>query len=324
MSYSTYIIFPKFSSLSDISHINYSPTQPAMNQTEFKSLLYNTSPDGKVAYITLNRPKQHNAIDQHMPVEIRSAIRTANADPDVHCIVLKGSGRGFCGGYDLGIYAAEAHRGQTAGSQDLTRGYEPFQDYLSMKECTDCYSELFRSYKPTIAQVHGAAVAGGSDIALCCDLVVMADDARIGYPPSRVWGCPTTAMWAYRIGAEKAKRMLFTGDLISGAEAAAMGLVLKSVPPAHLEETVGLLTARIKSIPVNQLWMHKQVVNSTIETMVTSSQRLATIFDGITRNSPEGIHFQQLAQRRGFKAAVSARDEPGRSEEYRKRWKSVL
>ena len=193
-----------------------------------------------------------------------------------------------------------------------------------MKECTNGYSELFHSYKPTIAQVHGAAVAGGSDIALCCDLVIMADNARIGYPPSRVWGCPTTAMWAYRVGVEKAKRMLFTGDLISGSEAAAMGLILKSVPAAQLEETVSLLAERIKSVPVNQLWMQKQVINSTIEDKVASSQGLATIFDGITRNSPEGMHFQQLAHRKGFKAAISARDEPGRTEEYRKKWKSVL
>lgn len=295
-----------------------------MDQAAFKSLLYNTSADGKVAYITLNRPKQHNAIDQHMPLEIRAAVRSANADPSVHCIVLKGNDRGFCGGYDLDIYAANAQRGQTAGSQDLSQGYEPFHDYVSMKECTNCYSELFHSYKPTIAQVHGAAVAGGSDIALCCDLVVMADDARIGYPPSRVWGCPTTAMWAYRIGPEKAKRMLFTGDLISGSEAAAMGLVLKAVPPIQLEETVNLLTERIKTVPVNQLWMQKQVINSTIEGMLSSTQRLATVFDGITRNSPEGVDFQQLAQRVGFKAAVSVRDEPGRNEEYRKKWKSVL
>jgi len=193
-----------------------------------------------------------------------------------------------------------------------------------MKECTNCYSELFRSHKPTIAQVHGAAVAGGSDIALCCDLVVMADDARIGYPPSRVWGCPTTAMWAYRVGAEKAKRMLFTGDLISGSEAAAMGLVLKAVPASQLEDTVNLLVERIKTVPINQLWMQKQVINNTMECSIESSQRLATVFDGITRNSPQGVEFQELARQQGFKAAVSSRDEPGRTNEYRKVWKSVL
>lgn len=294
--------------------------------TTFKSVQYDTSLDGKVAYITLNRPAHHNAIDQHMPAEIRTAVQTANADPNIHCIVLKGSGRGFCGGYDLNIYAADARRGQTEGSQNLStsNGYDPFRDYLLMKECTNCYSELFHSHKPTIAQVHGAAVAGGSDIALCCDLVVMAEEARIGYPPSRVWGCPTTAMWASRIGAENAKRMLFTGDLISGSEAAAMRLVLKAVPEEELEETVTLLVDRIKNVPVNQLWMQKQVINSTIEGTVGASQRLATVFDGITRNSPEGVAFQQLARREGFRAAVAARDEPGRTEEYRKKWKSVL
>ncbi|KAJ6782957.1 hypothetical protein PWT90_09786 [Aphanocladium album] len=295
-----------------------------MPESQFHSILYDKSSDGKVAYITLNRPKHLNAIDPHMPPELRAAVREANHDPGVHCIVLKGSGAGFCGGYDLGIFAESALRGETDGSQDLSQGYEPFRDYLSMKECTNCYSELFHSYKPTIAQVHGAAAAGGSDIALSCDLVVMADDARIGYPPTRVWGCPTTAMWAHRVGMEKAKRMLFTGDLVDGKEAAAMGLVLKSVPAAELEGAVRLLTDRIKAVPVNQLWMQKQMINSTFEAQVAASQRLATVFDGITRNSPEGVAFQGLAAEKGFKAAVAARDEPGRTPAYRKLWKSSL
>lgn len=290
----------------------------------FKSILYHTSPDSKVAYITLNRPAHLNAIDSNTPIEIRAAVRLANADPSVHCIVIKGAGRGFCGGYDLSIFAEHATRGQTDGSQDLGQGYDPFVDYLSMRECTHCYSELFHSHKPTIAQVHGAAAAGGSDIALSCDLVVMADDARIGYPPTRVWGCPTTAMWAHRVGMEKAKRLLFTGDLIDGKEAAAMGLVLKSVPADKLDEAVTLLTDRIKTVPVNQLWMQKQMINSTFEGAVASSQRIATVFDGITRNSPEGVAFQQLAFNKGFKAAIKARDEPGNTELYRKIWKSSL
>ncbi|KAM3464244.1 hypothetical protein MY5147_003109 [Beauveria neobassiana] len=295
-----------------------------MAESEFHSILYDKSTDDKVAYITLNRPQHLNAIDTHMPLEIRAAVRQANLDPDVHCIILKGNGAGFCGGYDLDIFAASALRGETAGSQDLSEGYEPFRDYLLMKECTDCYAALFHSYKPTIAQVHGAAAAGGSDIALSCDLVVMADDARIGYPPARVWGCPTTAMWAHRVGAERAKRMLFTGDLVDGREAAAMGLVLKSVPRDELAEAVRLLTDRIKAVPVNQLWMQKQMINSTFEAQMGAGQRLATVFDGITRNSPEGLAFQGLAAEKGFKAAVAARDEPGRTPAYRKMWKSSL
>lgn len=287
-------------------------------------VLYTTSEGGRVAYLTLNRPAQYNAIDSRMPQAIRAAVRRANSDPNVHCIVLKGAGPGFCGGYDLEIYAQNAERGSTAGSQDLSKGYDPLIDYAMMGENTACFSELFHSAKPTIAQVHGAAVAGGSDIALSCDLVIMANDARIGYPPARVWGCPTTAMWAVRLGPEKAKRMLFTGDVINGKEAAAMGLVLKSVPVAELEDAVKLLTDRIKAVPINQLWMHKQVINGFVEGSLQSAQRLATVFDGITRNSPEGVAFQDISKREGFKAAIAERDGPGKTEEYRRKWKAVL
>jgi enoyl-CoA hydratase len=278
----------------------------------------------KVAHITLNRPSHFNAITSSLPAALRAAVQRANADNDVHCIVLKGNGPGFCGGYDLSLFAEKATRGETGGSQDLKDGYEPLVDYQAMREYTECFMSLFHSHKPTIAQIHGAAVAGGSDIALCCDLVVMADDARIGYPPARVWGCPTTAMWTSRIGPEKAKKMLFTGDLISGKEAATIGLVLKSVPAADLEEAVRLLTDRIKSVPKNQLWMCKQVVNGFVEDQLNHAQRLATVFDGITRNSPEGVGFQRLSAEKGFKEAVRVRDDPGRTEQYRKVWKSVL
>ena len=225
-----------------------------MDDCRFETVLYELSPNNKVATITLNRPQQFNAIDTRLPHDLRAAVKLANSDPAVHCIVLKGNGPGFCGGYDLKRSAENAQRGSTGGSQDVTKGYDPFQDYQMMKEYTDCYAELFHSHKPTIAQVHGAAVAGGSDIALSCDLVIMAEDARIGYTPTRVWGCPTTAMWTYRLGPEKAKRMLFTGDLIDGKTAEAMGLVLKAVPREELDETVRLLTDRISTVPINQLW----------------------------------------------------------------------
>ena len=152
-------------------------------------------------------------------------------------------------------------------------------------------------------------VAGGSDIALCCDLVVMADEARIGYMPARVWGCPTTAMWVYRLGPEKAKRMMFTGDKISGVEAAEMGLVLKSVPEADLDSEVEALAARMASVPVNQLAMHKMVVSQAMEATLTQTQRLATVFDGISRHSPEGLVFKARVETVGWKQAVKERDE---------------
>lgn len=255
------------------------------------SVLYETSQDGRVAYITLNRPKRFNAIDSSMPQKIRNAVRRANADPMVRCIVLRGAGPGFCGGYDLEIFAEHAARGQTDGSQDVSKGYDPLRDYSTMRENTACFAELFYSAKPTIAQIHGASVAGGSDIALCCDLVVMAEDARIG--------------WVVHIGVEKAKRMLFTRDLISGKEAADMGLILKAVPESQLEKAVQLLADRIKDVPANQNWMHKQVINGFVEGQLQNAQKLATVFDGITRNSPEAVAFQTLAKDRGFKSCYS-------------------
>merc|ERR1711879_701371 len=159
------------------------------------------------------------------------------------------------------------------------------------------------------AKVRGFAVAGGSDIALCCDLVVMASNARIGYPPARVWGCPTTAMWVYRIGPEQAKRMLLTGDTIDGTEAARIGLVMAAVPEPELDAYVGKLAKRISAVPKNQLMMNKMVVNQAVENMgLGTTQRLATLFDGITRHSPEGIWFKKRAEDAGFGQAVRERD----------------
>ena len=178
-----------------------------------------------------------------------------------------------------------------------------------MKRNTDLFMSLWRSYKPVICKVHGYAVAGGSDIALCCDLVAMADDAEIGYMPTRVWGCPTTAMWVYRLGAEGAKRMLLTGDRINGREAERIGLVHKAVPPSELDAYVENLAARISTVPTNQLMMQKLVINQAIDAMgLANTQMMATVFDGITRHSPKGLNFKHRAEDVGRKQAVRERD----------------
>ena len=187
--------------------------------------------------------------------------------------------------------------------------WDPIKDFRVMSRNTDDFLTLFRSLKPTICKVQGHAVAGGSDIALSCDLVVMAEDARIGYMPARVWGCPTTAMWVYRLGAERAKRMLLTGDTIDGRTAAAWGLVLESVAADRLDARVEELADRIAGVPVNQLVMQKLMINQAYDNMgLQGTQLLATLFDGITRHSPEGRWFQNLAATEGFRAAVEWRD----------------
>ncbi|HAM03853.1 MAG TPA: enoyl-CoA hydratase [Acidimicrobiaceae bacterium] len=271
-----------------------------MSGPEFTSLRYETS--GRKAYVTLARPERLNAIDAAMPGEIRRAVELANMDRAVHVIVVAGAGRAFCSGYDLKEFAEAG-----VGTQEAV--WDPLRDFAAMKRNTDDFMSLFRSPKPTIAKVQGFAVAGGSDIALCCDLVVMADDARIGYMPARVWGCPTTAMWVYRLGAEKAKRLLLTGDVIDGRQAAEWGLVLESVPPTQLDDSVEELADRIAGVPTNQLAMQKLMINQAYENMgLGTTQVLATLLDGIARHSPEGRWFQAFAAERGFHEAVAWRD----------------
>jgi len=272
---------------------------------EFKTLLYETA--DRVATITLNRPERFNAIEGRMPREIRAAVEQAEADPDVHVIVVKGAGPGFCGGYDLKRYAERSDGAANTGGQEMP--WDPTLDFAGMWRNTQDFMSLWRARKPTIAQVHGAAVAGGSDIALCCDFLIMAEDARIGYPPARVWGVPTPAMWVYRLGAQAAKRLMMTGDLITGREAAQIGLALRAVPAAELEAAVGALVDRLRGVPRNQLMMTKMVVNQAYENMgLASTQMLATFFDGVARHTPEGIWFRERAEEVGFKQAVAERD----------------
>jgi enoyl-CoA hydratase len=259
----------------------------------------------RIARITLNRPERLNAITPAMTSEIREAVELANADDAIHVIVLQGAGRAFCAGYDLKDFAEK--RGTNVCIQDMP--WDPMIDYRVMKRYTDDIFSLWRSYKPTLCKVHGYAVAGGSDIALSCDIVIMEETAEIGYMPARVWGCPTTAMWVYRIGAEKAKRMLFTGDRIAGREAKAIGLVHDAVPSAELDATVDRLAERIAGVPRNQLMMQKLMINQAYESMgLANTQMIATLFDGIARHSPEGVWFKQHAEEQGFHAAVEWRD----------------
>ena len=260
---------------------------------------------GRIAHITLNRPDALNAIDEALPSALEAAVIRANADQFTRVIILSGAGRAFCAGYDLDVFAESP--GTKAGIQEMP--WDPIKDFAFMKRNTDCFMSLWRSLVPVICKVHGYAIAGGSDIALCADLLVVADNAQLGYPPARVWGCPPTAMWVYRLGAERAKRLLFSGDLIDGRQAEAWGLG-QAVPAADLDDEVERIAQRIATVPRNQLIMQKMMVNQALENMgLSSTQTLANFFDGITRHSPEGVNFKQRAEAMGWKQAVRERDE---------------
>ena len=269
-----------------------------------KTVLYEK--DGLIGRVTLNRPEKLNAINDDMPRDLEEAITLANDDPDISVIILSGNGKAFCSGYDLSEYA----KGNESNKFTQKMPWDPIKDYQTMWNDTQHFMSIWKSLKPVICKVHGFAIAGGSDIALCSDMIIMADNAEIGYMPSRVWGTPTTAMWVHRIGPEKAKKMLFTGDKINGKEAEKIGLVLESVSPANLDERVETLANRIKTVPINQLAMQKMVINQYMETSgITQMQRLSTIFDGISRHSPEGIQFQKRVEEKGWKEAVRERDQ---------------
>jgi enoyl-CoA hydratase len=282
--------------------------------------------DGRVARITLDRPERGNGITNLMAREIAACVETANLDPEVHVIALAGNGTGFCGGYDL-VASAEGEMTGSSGeavadgspldpaviaaNHAPETNWDPVTDYQFMSRNVRGFMSLFHSEKPVVCKVHGYCVAGGTDLALCSDLLVIAEDAKIGYPPARVWGSPTTAMWAHRIGIMRAKRMLLTGDSLTGAEAAEWGLATEAVPAAELDARFERLLSRVARLPINQLVMMKLLTNQVAYAQgLHQTQILGTFFDGITRHTEEGHGFVRRAAESGFKEAVRDRDEP--------------
>jgi enoyl-CoA hydratase len=282
---------------------------------------------GRIARITLNRPERGNGITRGLVSELERCVEQADLDPAVHVILLAGNGKGFCGGYDLvesaegqGLMGSEEHVSPPgspldpmvmAANHDPAGTWDPMVDYGMMSRNVRAFMSLFHCSKPAVCKVHGFCIAGGTDMALCSDLLVIAADAKIGYPPARVWGSPTTSMWAYRLGSQRAKRLLFTGDCLSGTEALEWGLAIEAPAAEDLDERTEILLERIARNPLNQLQMMKLLVNQSLYAQgLHQTQVLGTIFDGIARHTKEGYTFQQRAAEAGFKQAVRERDEP--------------
>jgi len=274
----------------------------------YETILYST--DGAIATITLNRPDDLNTIVPPMPDEVEAAVNAAVRDAEVKVIILRGAGRSFCGGFDFGqgFHHWDQHI-NTDGQWD------PGKDFVLATAATTAptqkFMSLWRSPKPVIAQVHGWCVGGGSDYALCADLVIASEDARIGTPYSRMWGAYLSGMWIYRLGLTKAKEYALTGRPLSGRQAAEIGLINAAVPFERLEATVRTAAQQLASIPLSQLSAMKLVVNHAYENMgLASTQTLGPILDGLMRNTPDARHFIDLAKRDGVRAAVAERDGP--------------
>ena len=282
--------------------------------------------EGVIGRITLNRPERGNGITLEMPAELAAAVEEANLDPRIHVIALAGNGTGFCGGYDL--TAAErmgpggpATAGEganrpndpavVAANHDPSKIWDPVIDFQMMSRNLRGFMSLFHSDKPVICRIHGYCVAGGTDMALCSDLIVIEDRAKIGYPPARVWGVPTSMLWAHRIGLERARRLLLTGDSIDGTTAVEWGLASEAAPIEELDDRFDALLERVGRVPVNQLVMHKLAINAPLLSQgLYGNQMMSVFFDGVARHTPEGYEFQRQAGQDGFREAVRRRDEP--------------
>jgi enoyl-CoA hydratase len=304
----------------------------------------------RIARITLNRPARGNGITRLLAGELERCVEQADLDPDVHVILLSGSGKGFCGGYDL-VESAEGQGNDTtvgsshppseqdsmaslptsratetteapppgspldpavmAANHDPAGTWDAMVDYAMMSRNVRAFMSLFHCGKPVICKVHGFCVAGGTDMALCSDLLLISSNAKIGYPPARVWGSPTTSRWMHRLGPQRAKRLLFTGDSLSGAEALDWGLAIEAPLPDQLDERTEILLERIARVPINQLRMMKLLVNQSLYAQgLHTTQALGTLLDGVARHTPEGYEFQRQAMQNGFREAVRERDEP--------------
>lgn len=270
------------------------------------SLSVRTETEAGVGSIILCRPDEYNTITPALRGELAAAIDAADADPDVRVILLRADGPAFCAGYRLDWSIREQ-----ATEAQSERVWDSVTDMRMMSQFVNVYMKLWYAAKPTIAAVQGWCIAGGTDMVLCADIVIAAEGASFGYPPSRVWGTPTTAMWVYRMGLERAKRYLLTGDEIPAPEAARIGLILETVPDEQLQEYAIAFARKMAQVPTSQLIMLKLLCNQTVENMgMASSRTLGTLFDGIARHTQEGLDFVKRANEAGFRQAVRERDDP--------------
>ena len=273
-----------------------------------------TETSDRVRHIVLSRAEEYNTITPALRDELAAAIDDADADPEVRVILLRAEGRAFCAGYalDWGTSSqAQEELPDPNAPAGRRRVWDSVADMRMIGSFVDVYMKLWYARKPTLAAVQGWCIGGGTDMVLCADLVVAGEGASFGYPPSRVWGTPTTALWVYRMGVERAKRYLLTGDEIPAQTAAEIGLILETVPDDRLEAHATALAARMAQVPTTQLVMLKLLCNQTVENMgFASSRTLGTLFDGVARHTQEGLDFVARAREVGFRQAVRERDDP--------------
>jgi enoyl-CoA hydratase len=272
---------------------------------------------GSVAIVTLNRPDKMNALTEDLVKGVADAIESATASRPVRSIVIRGAGRTLCGGYDLdpgdGVDIEEGWTNPFDAPRPTPRAgaWDPVRDFQFMGHNVKRFMKIWECPKPVLGQIHGWAVGGATDLILCCDLLYMAEDAYIGYAPSRIFGAPTTMMWVYRLGLEHAKQFLLSGDAIDAETAHRIGLVSHVCPPEEIEARIEAHARRFEHIPANQLALNKLLINQSFENMgLRTMQFLGTFFDGVARHTEEAYRWVEGMETKGFREVIAERDAP--------------
>ena len=273
--------------------------------------------DGSVAIVTLNRPDKMNTLTEAVVAGVADAIDRATASRAVRSIVLRGAGGALTGGYDLnpgggdGIEKSWGSPFDAPGPKPREGAWDPVRDLQFMGHNVKRFMKIWECPKPVLGQIHGWAIGGATDLILCCDLLYMADDAYIGYAPSRIFGTPTTMMWVYRLGLEHAKQFLLSGDAIDAETAHRIGLVSHVCPPDEIADQIVAHARRLENIPANQLALNKLLINQTFENMgLRTTQLLGTLFDGMTRHTEEAYRWVESFSEKGFREVIAERDAP--------------
>ena len=267
-----------------------------------------------VAVVTLNRPEKKNALTNDVIQGVAEGIDAASRSPEVSAIVLRGAGDTFTAGYDLTDYGGSWDTPYGAQTVEARPGaWDPVRDWQFMGNNVRRFMCIWECPKPVLGEIRGWAIGGATDLVLCCDLLYMAEDAHIGYAPSRIYGTPTTMMWVYRLGLEHAKQFLLTGRAIDAATAYRIGLVSQVLPPDELSAHVEAEAKLFRNIPANQLALNKLLINQAFENMgLRTTQLLGTLFDGVTRHTEEAYRWAESFREKGFREVIRERDRPWR------------
>ncbi len=267
--------------------------------------------DDGIAIITINRPEKKNTLTEAVVGGIADAVDRGNRSAAVAAMVLRGAGDTFTAGYDLTAGGRWDMPYDAARVEPRPGAWDPVRDLAFMGNNVKRFMRIWESPKPVLGEIRGWAIGGATDLVLCCDLLFMADDAHIGYAPSRIFGTPTTMLWVYRLGLEHAKQFLLTGRAIDAPTAYRIGLVSHVAPADELAGIVEAEARRFRHIPANQLALNKLLINQAFENMgLRTTQLLGTLFDGITRHTEEALRWREAFAEQGFREVIRERDAP--------------